>query len=219
MPKPYSECIENLEDIDSEYYRKVIRSNLTYRQLDCFDAYISDEIYKKCGCELLLSNLIVEKKPCNTYQKQLCGSDLFKEIIESNYKSKIRSLCPLECESVRYKISKSENKYPSESYAKELLETNMIKNLFSNRSNVSFEELSSNILAVNVYYEYPEQTEITQSAIIRWDGLVASIGGTLGLFLGIMFNFLNSLTEAYLRKKSKNFQISNFLYFNIYHTD
>ncbi|RNA01862.1 acid-sensing ion channel 1 isoform X2, partial [Brachionus plicatilis] len=48
MPQPYSSCIENLDTIDSfdsEYYRKVFRSNLTYRQEDCFWAFIQAEMF------------------------------------------------------------------------------------------------------------------------------------------------------------------------------
>ncbi|RMZ96488.1 acid-sensing ion channel 1 isoform X2 [Brachionus plicatilis] len=210
MPRPYSDCVEDLDTIDSfdsEYYRKVLRSNLTYRQAECFDAFIAAESFKKCKCDEVGNSLVFENNnPCDTLEEQSCSFSVFLELIESNFKSRIKSVCPLECESVRYKVVKSEDRYPSESYANDLLKMEKIKSLFSNRSNVTYEELSSDILAVNVYFEYMEQTEIKQSASVTWDGLVGSIGGTLGLFLGISVlsfaEFIDLFFQIIFSKKS-----------------
>lgn len=76
-PYPYSDCVENLVSIDSfdsDYYRKVFRSKLKYRQIDCFYAYIQSKIFKKCNCDDMISNLIAENKnPCDTLAEQLCA--------------------------------------------------------------------------------------------------------------------------------------------------
>lgn len=66
-----------------------------------------------------------------------------------------------------------------------MLKTKKIRNLFENRSDVSLNELRESILAVNIFYEHLKQTEITENESISLDGLIGSIGGTLGLFLGI----------------------------------
>ncbi|RMZ95640.1 amiloride-sensitive sodium channel subunit alpha-like isoform X2 [Brachionus plicatilis] len=191
MPQPYSSCIENLDTIDSfdsEYYRKVFRSNLTYRQEDCFFAFIQSEIYKNCKCDEIGSNIIPENNnPCDNFEEQNCVLAEFQRLTQSSYKNDIESLCPLECESITYGITKSTSRYPSVSYGNDLLKTKQIKALFRNRTNISIEELRENILSLNIYYEYLKQTEITENRSISWDGLVGSIGGTLGLFLGISF--------------------------------
>ncbi|RNA36501.1 acid-sensing ion channel 2 isoform X1 [Brachionus plicatilis] len=191
MPQPYSECIQNLDSIDSfdsEYYRKVFRSNLLYRQSDCFEAFQLSEIYKNCSCDEMGNNLVYENNnTCDTFTEQLCAITITQKLLETNFKQKNKLFCPLECESIRYKVIKSENNYPSESYGNDLSKTSKIRSLFENRSNISNEELRKNVLAVSVYYEYSEQTEISQSASISWEGLVGIIGGTLGLFLGMSF--------------------------------
>ncbi|RMZ92818.1 acid-sensing ion channel 1 [Brachionus plicatilis] len=192
LPKPYSECNGNLDTInsfDSEYYRKVFRSNLTYRQDDCFLAYIQSEILKKCDCDEMAYNLISESNnPCDTLEEQICSMDHYQDLTQSNYKDKIENLCPLECQSVSFEIAKSENRYPSVNYAKDLIKTHeKLSSLLRNKTNISIEDLRENILAVNVYYEHLKVTEIRQSPSITWDGLVGSVGGTLGLFLGISF--------------------------------
>ena len=189
MPQPYSECQSNLDSIDSfdsEYYRKVFKSNLTYRQIDCFYAYILSETYKKCHCDDPISNLINENdNPCDTLEEQLCAVQNYRMITSSDYKKKVSKLCPLECESVSFSVIKSEGKYPSPSYAREMAKTEKIRQLFNNRSDISLQEFREKTLAVNIFYEYLRETQITESATITWDGLIGSIGGTLGLFLGI----------------------------------
>ncbi|RNA22809.1 acid-sensing ion channel 1 isoform X2 [Brachionus plicatilis] len=191
MPKPYSSCNENLDTIDSfdsEYYRKVFRSNLTYRQEDCFFAFIQSEIYKKCKCDDMGSNLISENNnPCDNFEEQNCALAEFQRLTQSSYKKSIESFCPLECESITFGVTKSISRYPSVSYGNDLVKTKQIKALFGNRTNISIDELRENILSLNIYYEYLKQTEITENRSINWDGLVGSIGGTLGLFLGISF--------------------------------
>ncbi|RMZ95146.1 acid-sensing ion channel 5 [Brachionus plicatilis] len=189
MARPYSECVNNLGSIDSfdsEYYRKVLRSNLTYRQVDCFCAYIQSEVYKKCKCDDIASNIVSENgNTCDTVEELLCSAQTYQEITASEYKSRIKNECPLECDTVRYDTMKSESRYPSASYAKELAKTDRVKLLFDNRSNVSLEEFRESILAVNIYYESLKQTEITESASVTLDALIADIGGIHGLFLGI----------------------------------
>lgn len=189
MPKPYSNCIEDLNTIDSfdsEYYRKVFRSNLTYSQTECFYAFIQSEIFKKCNCFDSTVNIIAENQNyCETVDEILCSFTYYREITTSNYKEKISEYCPLECETITYSIQKSHGTYPSTSYAIDLAKSEKIIELFGNKSDISQEELKENILAINIYYENMKQTEITENASISWDGLVGSIGGTLGLFLGM----------------------------------
>ncbi|RNA14255.1 Amiloride-sensitive sodium channel subunit, partial [Brachionus plicatilis] len=87
MPKPYSECIENLGSIDSEYYRKVIRSNLTYRQSECLSSFFYFEINEKCKCSPMDNNFVVdEKNPCDTLEEQNCANIVTQELVSSNFK-------------------------------------------------------------------------------------------------------------------------------------
>ena len=203
MPKPYSNCIDNLDSIDSfdsEYYRKVFRSNLTYSQNDCYHAYLQSEIYKNCGCYDITFNILPENKnSCDNFTEITCAYSIYQKLTISNFKSKIQSLCPLECESISFGITKAASRYPSVSYGKDMVKTERVKSLFNNRTNISIEELRENVLSLNIYYEYLRQTEITENKSISWDGLVASIGGTFGLFLGISFLSFIELIDLFLQ--------------------
>lgn len=59
--------------------------------------------------------------------------------------------------------------------------------MFNNRTNVTLEELRSNLLCISVFYSdlsYRKFYEIQKVDIID---LISNIGGTLGLFLGMSF--------------------------------
>ncbi|RNA35822.1 acid-sensing ion channel 2 [Brachionus plicatilis] len=189
MSKPYSECLDNLDSIDSfdsEYYKQVIKSNLTYRQSDCIQAYFDSEIYKKCNCVLATNNFDIENiNYCDSFEYYNCALEYSRQVVTeidlSNYKSKFAAICPLECDSVSFRISKSENRYPSESYGNILSKNDKIKGLFGNKSNISNDELRNNVLSVNIFYENLKQTEISQSprlglitttCVLRWGNII-----------------------------------------------
>ncbi|CAF0907174.1 unnamed protein product [Brachionus calyciflorus] len=215
--QPYSECLENLDTIDSfdsEYYRKVFRSNLTYRQVDCFSAYIQEEVFKKCNCEDILFNLIdKDRKPCSTIQDIQCAFVIFSTLSQTNYKKTIKDKCPLECNTVRYNLIKSEGRYPSPVYAKDLKNNPRIVRMYNNRTNITLEELRENTLAINIYYEKLKQTEIEENESMSTEILISGIGGTFGLFLGIsllsFFEFVELLVSIICIFLNKNFKVNS----------
>lgn len=97
-------------------------------------------------------------------------------------------LCPLECDSVIFSQYTSFSDYPSEIYAKSLISNPKIQSFYSsNLSQLTYESLKRNILQINVYYGdlgYERYEEISK---MSWIDLISSIGGTLGLFLGMSF--------------------------------
>jgi hypothetical protein len=97
----------------------------------------------------------------NVYKKLTNGGEL---------KSKCLSLCPLECDSIKYDLSYS--------FTKPLVSIESLLNISLN-----------DIIYINVYYESLDYTNINQVAKMdEWD-LISNIGGNLGLFIG--FSFLN----------------------------
>ncbi|CAF0860551.1 unnamed protein product [Brachionus calyciflorus] len=187
--QPYSDCIENLDNIDSfdsEYYKKVFKSDLTYRQVDCFTAYIQEEIFKKCNCYNNFYNVIYkDRKPCTTIQEIQCSVETYTLLSQTNFKIEIKDKCPLECKTIKYNLIKSEGRYPSPAYGKDLKNNPRIKRLFNNLTNITLEHLRENTLALNIYYETLKQTEIEEYESMSIQILISTIGGTLGLFLGI----------------------------------
>lgn len=95
--------------------------------------------------------------------------------------------CPLECEAVTYWTSTSSAVYPSDIYASKMVNNEYLQWSYDLPSNMTIEELRSNILSINVHYaslSYQSFSEVEKTSVVD---LVAGIGGTLGLFLGVSF--------------------------------
>ena len=78
---------------------------------------------------------------------------------------------------------------------------------FENSTNVNYETIKQNILSVNIYFDRLESTTIQEGKQTEFVDLVAGIGGTLGLFLGVsvlsLFEVVEVLLEILLSIKNK----------------
>jgi len=93
--------------------------------------------------------------------------------------------CPLECEIVTFTITNSiENTYEFKKSIKEYKNLTMER---FNHADITDEELFDNLIIINVYFEEIKETEITQIPKTTAVDLASSIGGSLGLFLGMSF--------------------------------
>jgi hypothetical protein len=108
--------------------------------------------------------------------------------------------CPVECTEVQYDLTVSTSSYPTEWYAQVLTNNtkfNVVINTYLANSNVSlinytnnFNELKNAIARVNVFYEDLRYTEIDDNPAMDSIGLLGTLGGNLGLFLGKNFVFI-----------------------------
>jgi hypothetical protein len=74
----------------------------------------------------------------------------------------------------------------------------LYKNLtepFNNSLPLSMDTFSKSILAINVFYKDTFHTEMMEIPEFTGDQLLASIGGNLGLFLGMSFLTLIEIVE------------------------
>ena len=76
---------------------------------------------------------------------------------------------------------------------------------------MSLEDVENGIVKLNIYYDSLTYTESTESVSINFVSLFSSIGGFMGLFLGmsvmtlveILEIIINILYETFLREKYK----------------
>ena len=85
--------------------------------------------------------------------------------------------------------------YPSPSYYLDLRQKTVIKNQFPGYSIIPFKELKESTLALNIYYQYLSYTHINQMPKSTIADLLASLGGNLGLFMGVSMLTLVELVE------------------------
>lgn len=74
-------------------------------------------------------------------------------------------------------------------------ENPIIKKKFPGYSSIPYKELRESTLALNVYYQYLGYTHIDQMPKSTVADLLASLGGNLGLFMGVSMLTLVELVE------------------------
>lgn len=127
-----------------------------------------------------------------------CNLKVYDKIINDDIEAKCVELCPLECESITYNVNAFFAQYPSRNYANALAQNPTIQTKFTT-NNVTYESLKSNMAQLSVYYGdlgYEKYDEIED---MSWIDLISSIGGTLGLFLGMSFLSFVELVDVVLQ--------------------
>ena len=113
LPKPYSECEEN---INTPLYKEIIDSNIKYTKEYCM-TLCACKIYSRncnCTCPSIYEN--------NLYNDNVCGYQCAIDGYLNGSASECNPQCPLECESTYYQISA----YPLANYYSSYLQ-NVIK--------------------------------------------------------------------------------------------
>ena len=228
MPKPYSNCVANLNQIDSYEsltFKKLVEQDTslqTYNYMNCYLVCLQRHVGDLCGCQLDSLTVIYYNK------MKICYSN--ESLREKENKCFAKSLtlflndskpfldicdCPIECDYNIYKYSTSLNEYPTRKYFSYLMNNQYIKSKFNgnlNDSLESYESLRKSVGRVKIYYEFMMETIITEYAKTQVADLVACVGGIMGLFLGLSFlsfvEFIDLLIQliaiCFKRSKSVN---------------
>jgi len=169
---PFNNCWERINLPDTPLVRKLTEANITYRQVNCFELCF----------QIFIQNYALEHKMSEA-EARLKG-----EVKNYDREKYCNKLCPLECESTRYKISQSmftlADFSDSEEYS--LSEIPVIKNKMNITIN-STEEFNKNSLQLKVTFDSLKYTKISQTSKTGLSALVSNLGGSFGLFLDLSF--------------------------------
>ena len=189
LPKPYSNCDidnDNPMKFDSFLYNKILNSKYEYNQQTCLDLCYNEIALIQCKCYDITSLSLENKQFCpvndeclnRVYQDYL--SNTLSEYYINNY---CLPLCPLECNQTSFGITLSTSDIIPEYYSAKVQE--MAKSLNITNTTLNKEEIKNSIIKFSIYYDSMSYTVSTESPTLDVIGLLAYIGGTLGLFLGI----------------------------------
>ncbi|RNA09267.1 acid-sensing ion channel 5 [Brachionus plicatilis] len=184
--RPYSECTQNLDSVnafDSDLYRTIIQSGKPYRREMCYDLCLQEIIIEKCKCQDMISYSFPNMSYCMSLNHIFCDYEEFSHFYTENIEEKCGRKCPLECDTIKYPVTLTYLDYPTEAYYNKLIK----EPIFKNMSGLTYEKLKKKMIFLNIYYsefQYKKIQEVEKMTIID---LVAGIGGTMGLFIGISF--------------------------------
>ena len=136
--------------------------------------------------------------PCMNTTQLDCVLDIVSEFMLNEVKTKCKE-CPLECESEKYDLKITQAGFPTESYADSLikLKPHIFKDFIEKNysQDIFYDKLRQNLLSFSVYFKEMKYIRIEQSIKTTIEDLVSSVGGTLGLFLGVIFLCLIELLQ------------------------
>lgn len=196
---PYSKCIDDIYSSDLLFPSLLKTLNYSYRQSDCFLLCYQKYVIQKCGCyDPSVKIWLTGMKPCSSLKDLYCDINFFSKFFTQNVESICSQDCPLECESYIYHVYTSSADYPTTGYAKYLVDNKVLRSKFSsaNITNMTYNTIKQNVVALNVYYDtisYKHFYELKKTSLLD---LVANIGGTMGLFIGISFLSFVEIIDA-----------------------
>ena len=168
---PYSDC-KDLSSYSSSLYDFIIQTNFSYRQSDCLDLCIQQNIMSECGCYYLkYPSLNTEIDPCLNLSQFNCANnqiDIFESV------SCISNSCPLECDSISYESESSLGNFQGYPF---FLDPTYSTHTF-----------------LNVFYPRLEYTQITEQPETTFINLLTQLGGSIGMFISFsVFTFFETL--------------------------
>ena len=199
LPQPYSNC-----EIDSntprfipnmDFYNLILKSNYEYTQKFCFLQCYQNYIIQKYNCSYLSYPSLFNASQCSWDLSTiiwLVNEDIFNSTFINKY---CISSCPLECDQTLYTNSISSNLLNGYNYIGLIQSTPNLSKDFINRT-IDANNARESIVKINVYYDSLSYSLTKESPQIDAVSLMGSIGGNLGLFLGVSMFSLCEILEV-----------------------
>ena len=168
----YPSLLKSGETFDSDLFRETIRSGYEYRQVNCYDLCLQKQYIAKC------------RDLVNVAYNNDCYTNLTANF---NFKGLCEQYCPLECDSVSIQTSIQTLDFDAITWPV----------MPAAHANASY-NLSS-VFSIWIYYDNIEYTQIDQIPKMSLPDLIASVGGMLGLFLGLSFISLLEIGQLLAR--------------------
>jgi hypothetical protein len=202
LEKPFSECIADLESTGSLFYKIITEMGTDYSQQKCVDLCFQTLLVKICACISSSSQIQLPGYPkCTNLSQISCAGTQYTSFYSTKSKDLNDCLleCPLECETSSYPLTLSMADYPTEAYAELLVNFTNISSYLSNQMEpLTYDTLRNQILKLNIFYDELKYTSIGETEKTSFIDLLAGIGGTLGLCIGMSFLSFIELVELLL---------------------
>ena len=188
LPFPYTNCMGDLNDTTFDYLINSsniltwmkYKQNLTkYVQNYCVRLCFQKHMIDKCGCQSFdLPSFYLNRSnnSCFTNQQLNCLNQVDLTYFNSNADDSCFIQCPTQCTQIKYDVKISTTKTPSEWY---------VETFYGqiNKSKV-YEMFEKGIAILRIHIDEMSYTHSYQVPDFPYQQLLATIGGSFGLFAG-----------------------------------
>ncbi len=169
-----------------ELVQRIVNSNNSHYKRDhCFTLYYKRGQTKTCKCSIPTEWEIAGLESCRLSKFTQCLRNEYTRIIKEEFSSKVLKECPAECDSLDYRKSVTIGDFGTPTEINSLL--NGSAYLRERTANKTWDEIRNSLLFLRVFFNELKYTKVTQIPKINVADLVAAIGGTMDLFLGMSF--------------------------------
>jgi hypothetical protein len=199
---PYSNCIDDkhtIDSFDSVSYKRTVAYLKHYRQRFCVIACLQEFLMRNCNCiDLKLPVFDMRHMPpCFADEQQHCMHLHLQSSENALLNEFCLSECPLRCNSLSYNLVPFHANYPSDNYARQIINSANFSRLF-HLPFISLSQFKRSSLAVSVYFDSMTYTKVIEQPALPFIELLANIGGLAGLFLGISILSFVELVEIFV---------------------
>jgi hypothetical protein len=180
LPYPYSSC-QDAAQVDTLLSREMKRHGYVQYTRDvcivfCQQKLIIDRV---CCYDARFPAILNAHQPCLTREQYSKASDI---IDFADFSDECSSYCPFECETITHTASIS---YGALSWiCIGQIDVDYINSIYGLNYS-SCEDYENTFAIVDYYFEELKYTQISASPAMLLGDLIANIGGTLGLFVGV----------------------------------
>jgi hypothetical protein len=140
---------------------------------------------------------LYEYATCVTDQQIQCNEDLFQKYLNTNSDFDCTHKCPLECNQTTFVTTMSFGSISGYSFVDKINENENLKKDFGKRP-INEGTARESVIKVNLYYDSLSYELSTESPKMTLADLLASIGGNLGLFMGMSLMSFSEILEVLL---------------------
>ena len=189
LPDPYSNCHVDTNtpySFDSDLFDLIAHSSYEYTQQLCIEQCFQKMCIEKCNCTTpYVKSLFTGSDTCQNASSDCSLNVYFNIFLLDNYVERVcLPWCPLECNKTEYAARVSSSQLVADTFVDFIRErTNLARDFVFKPLNV--DTARNSLVYVSIYYDSLSYTLSTETPQMDVYSLLANIGGTLGLFMGV----------------------------------
>ena len=196
LPQPYSNCQIDPQSPNFQpnldNFNKIDLTDYTYTQQFCFTQCMQKYIIDKYNCSITYLPSLYNASECALDENSNLFNDLFRKI---SIDKDCLPLCPLQCNEEVYRTSVSSHQVLAFKFYEKIKNKTLLASDFGTKR-MNRDSIGTSVVSVNIFYQSLSFILTTESPRMDIVSLLASIGGNLGLFLGVSVFSLCEIIEV-----------------------